>query len=124
MSLTFLLSRPYRPQTPDCYLAVMTGRYYFRSRSEMMIVREKMYIFNLREGDPVWWLLMTKKRPRRGNRNTAIMKSNQYTKLQEYSPEEQNDWTMDYGIFGSKMIQRQNPKNQEISIEYEMSEGW
>ena len=39
-------------------------------------------------------------------------------------PEEQKDWTIDYGKFGSKMIQRQNPRNQEISIEYEMSEGW
>ena len=62
-------------------------------------------------------------RPRRGNRNTTIMKSNQYTKLQEYSPEEQTDWTMDYGKFGSKMIQKQHPRNQEKSIDDKMSQG-
>ena len=56
----------------------------------------------------------------RGNRDTVIVKSDQYTKLQKYSPEEQKDWTMEYGKFGSKMIQRQNPQNQEKLIEYEM----
>ena len=67
---------------------------------------------------------MTEK-PGRRNRDIAIMKSDQYTKLQEYSPEEQKYWTsMEYRKFGSKMIQRQNPQNQEKLIEYEMSQGW
>ena len=66
---------------------------------------------------------MTEK-PGRRNRNSKIMKSDQYTKLQEYRPEEQKDWTMEYRKFGSKMIQRQNPQNQEKLIEYEMSQGW
>ena len=66
---------------------------------------------------------MTKK-PGRRNRNNEIMKTNQYTRLQESSPEEPKDWTIEYRKFGSKMIQRQNPQNQEKPIEYEMSQGW
>ena len=66
---------------------VVAGAHFDRepefSSSEMSIVREKVYlILEL----SCWWLLMTEK-PRRGNRNTTVMKSNQYTKLQEYSPE-------------------------------------